>query len=168
VTAFFDIAGGAGTHDVLPGGFAAHAAGDYVVERKLAGWESLAAILAVVFVAGEDVPAVEFDLVSWQPVVKEKSYNSRHGNIEINGRNPIVAVRLEIPPELAYLTPAMEIVVGISPPLKRNNLGKVAEQQGKRSPGADYAYRHIMLVEHKHVTIQTRLTFPSDHIKIKA
>jgi len=33
VTALFDVAGGTGTNDVLPGGFAAEAAGDDVVER---------------------------------------------------------------------------------------------------------------------------------------
>lgn len=166
MAALFDVAGGTGTYDVLPVSLAAQAAGDNVVKRKLAGRETLAAILAVVFVAGEDVPAVEFDLVSRQPVVKEQSDNPRHGDIEIHGRDPVVPVRLEIPPELANLAPAMEVVVRVPPLLERDDLGKVAEQQGKRPPGADYAYRHIMLVEHKHVTIQTRLTFSSNHSSI--
>ena len=75
--------------------------------------------------------------------------------MEIYCGNPVVPIRLEITPELAYLAPAMEIVVGISTLLKGDDLGKVAEQQGKGPFGADYANRHIMLVEHKHVTIQT-------------
>jgi len=74
----------------------------------------LAAILAVIFVAGEDVPAIEFDLVSGQPVVKEQPDDSRHGDMEIHGRYPIVPIRLEITPELANIAPALEIVVGIS------------------------------------------------------
>ena len=44
-----------------------------------------AAILAMVFVAGEDVPAIEFDLASGQAVVKEQPDNSRHGDMEIDG-----------------------------------------------------------------------------------
>jgi hypothetical protein len=135
-----------------------------VVERQFAGRETPAAILAVVFVAGEDVPSVEFDLVPGQPVVKKQPDYSRHGNIKIHGRDPIVPVRLESPPELAHLAPAMEIVVGISTLLERDDLGKVAKQQGKRTPGADYANRHIMLVEYKDVTVQTRLVFSSNHI----
>jgi len=72
----------------------------------------------VVFVAAEDVPAVEFDLVSRQTVVKEQSDDSRHGDMEIHSRYPIVSIRLEITPELAHLAPAIEIVIGISPLLE--------------------------------------------------
>jgi len=114
LAAFFDVAGRAGTNDVFPGCFAAQAARDYVVERQFAGREVLAAILAMVFVAGEDVPAVELDLVSRQTVVEEQPNDSRHGNMKIHGRYPIVPIRLEITPELTYLAPALEIVVGIS------------------------------------------------------
>jgi len=123
----------------------------------------LAAILAVVFVAGEDVPAIEFDLVSRQTVVEQQPDDSRHGDMEIHRRYPIVPIRLEITPELAYLAPALEIVVGISTLFERDDLGKVAEKQGKCSPGADYADRHIMLIKHKDITVQARLIFSSKH-----
>ena len=68
----------------------------------------------MVIVAGEDVPAVEFDLVSGQTVVEEQPDDARHGDVEMYGRDPIVSIRLEITPELAHLAPALEIVVGIS------------------------------------------------------
>lgn len=164
MAAFFNVAAGTGTYYVLPGRFTAHASGDYVVERQFAGRETLAAILAVVFVAGEDVPPVEFYLVSRQAVVKKQPDNSRHGDIKIHCRDPVMAVRFEIPPELANLAPALEIVIGISALLKRNNFGKIAEQQGKCTPCADYSNRHIMFVQHKDITIQTRLEFSSNHI----
>jgi len=118
----------------------------------------------MVLVAGEDVAAVEFDLVPGQPVVEKQPDYSRHGNIKIHGRDPVVPVRLESPPELTYLAPAMEIVIGISPLLERDDLREVAKQQGKCTPGTDYANRHVMLVENKDATIQTRLIFSSNHI----
>src|SRR5205807_5727707 len=59
--ALADVAGHAGADDVLPGGLAALAARDHVVQAQLAGRELLAAVLALVVVAGEDVPAVELD-----------------------------------------------------------------------------------------------------------
>ena len=74
----------------------------------------LAAILAVVFVAGEDVPAIEFDLVSRQTVVEQQPDDSRHGDMKIHSRYPIVSIRLEITPELANIAPALEIIIGIS------------------------------------------------------
>lgn len=73
-----------------------------------------AAILAMVFVAGEDIPAVELDLASGQTIIEEQPDDSRHGDVEMYGRNPIVSIRLESTPELAYFAPALEIVVGIS------------------------------------------------------
>ena len=87
-----------------------------------------AAILAFVLVAGEDVPAVEFDVGPRQAVVKEQPDNSRYGDMEIHGRDPIVPIRLEIPTELADLAPALEIIVGIPTLLKRDHLGQIAEQ----------------------------------------
>ena len=135
-----------------------------MVKRQLAGRETFAAILAVVLIAGEDVPTVEFDLASRQPVVEKQPDDSRHGNIKIDSRDPIVAVRLEISPELAYLAPALEIIIRVLTLLERDDLGEVAEQQGKRTLCTDYAYRHIMLVENKDATVQTRLIFSSNHI----
>ncbi len=117
----------------------------------------------MVLVAGEDVPSVELYLVSRQAVVEQQPDDTRHGDMEIYRRDPIVSIRLETAPELAYIAPALEIIVGISTLLKRDYLGKVAEQQGKSPPGADYADRHIMPVQHKDVTVQTGLILNSTH-----
>jgi len=77
-----------------------------------------------------------------------------------------VAVRLELSAKLAYFAPALEIVVGIPAFLERNHLGKPAKQQRKRSPGSYDADGHIMLVEHKHVTVQSGLIWGNNHIFI--
>ena len=106
----------------------------------------LAAILTFVLIAGEDVPAVEFDVGPRQAVVKEQPDNARHGDVKVDGRDPVVPIRLEIPTELADLAPALEIIVGIPTLLERDHLGQIAEQQRKRPLGAHDANGHIMLV----------------------
>ena len=116
-----------------------------------------AAILAFILIAGEDIPAVEFDVGPRQAIVEEQPDDARHGDVEIHGRNPVVPVRLEIPPELADFAPALKIVVGISALLERDHLGQIAEQQRERPLGADNTNGHIMLVQDKDVTVQRRL-----------
>ena len=70
LTAFFDVAFGAGTNNIFPDGFAAHTPGDNVVKRQLAGWIAFAAILTFISIASKDVSAIKFHLVSRQTVVK--------------------------------------------------------------------------------------------------
>ena len=112
-SAFPDVARGAGTHDVFPRGLTTQGPRDDVVERQLAGREALAALLASVFVAGKDIPAIEFDFASGQAVVKQQPNDPRHGDVKVNRRDPVMPIRLEITPELTDLAPALEIVVGI-------------------------------------------------------
>ena len=111
LAALSDVARRTGTNDIFPGCFAAQAPGDDVVEGQFAGREAFAAILTSVFVTGEDITPVEFHLVPRQAVVKQQPDDSRHGDIEIHCRDPIVPVRLEIPPEMADLAPALEIII---------------------------------------------------------
>ena len=125
-----------------------------MVEGKLAGRETPATILAGVSVAGEDVPPIEFYLASGQAVVEEEADNAGDGDVEIYGRNPVLAIRLEITFELAYLAPALEIVVCINTLLKRDDLGKLAKEQRKCPSGADNADSHIMLIQDKDITVQ--------------
>ena len=74
-----------------------------------------------------------------------------------------MSVRLKLTPELAYLAPALEIIVGISALLERDNLGKLAKEQRKGSPGPYDADGHIMLVKDKNITIQTGFELASNH-----
>ncbi|GAI87138.1 unnamed protein product, partial [marine sediment metagenome] len=78
-----------------------------------------------------------------------------------------MSVRLEITPELAHLTPALEVIVGISALLKRDDLGKVAKQQRKCPFGTHYADSHIMLVQDKHITVQPGFELVSNHISYR-
>jgi len=110
----FNVAGCARTDNIFPDCFAAQHPRDNMIKRQLAGWKTLAAVLAAVFVAGEDISTVKFHLVTRQSVEKQKPDNPRHRNMEIHRRDPIVPVRLEIALELAHLAPALEIIIGIS------------------------------------------------------
>jgi len=66
----FDVAFGTGANDVLPNRFSADASWDNVVKGQLGSWIAFATILTSIFVASEDVTAVEFYIISRQTVVK--------------------------------------------------------------------------------------------------
>ncbi len=83
--------------------------------------------------------------------------------MEIDRRYPIVSIRLELPSELAYLAPALEIIVGISVLLQRDDLGEVAKEQRERPSGPDYADGHIVLVQHKDVTVKPGFELTGNH-----
>ena len=125
-----------------------------MVEGKLSGGETFATILAAVSVAGEDVPPIEFYLAAGQAVVEEEADNAGDGDVEIYGRNPVLAIRLEIAFEFTDLAPGLEIVVCISTLLKRDYFSKLAKEQRKCPSGADNADSHIVLVQDKDITVQ--------------
>jgi len=157
--ALFHVAARASANHIRPGWFAAHASGDNVVEGQLAGWEAPATILAFVFVACVDVSAIELYLVTREAVVEEQAYDSGDGDVEIYGRDPVVAIRLEIAFEFADLAPGVEIVVGICALLEGDDLGKLAAEQRESAPCADNADSHIMLVQDKDITIEAGFRF---------
>ena len=74
-----------------------------------------------------------------------------------------MSIGLEISFELAYLAPALEIIVGIRALLDRNDLSKLAKQQGKGPPGSYYADGHIMLVQHENITVKPGFMLRNNH-----
>ena len=107
----FDIAFCACTDNILPNGLAAHTSRNNMVERQFAGWLALATILTSVFIACENISSIKFHLISRQTVVKQQADNPRHRNIKIDGRYPVVTIRLKSTLELAHLAPALKIIV---------------------------------------------------------
>src|SRR6266545_1790177 len=95
--ALADVAGDAGADDVLPGALAALAPRRHVVQAQFRGREPLAAILALVVVAREDVAAVELHRLLRQLFVGEQTNDSWHLDFAVDGAHPVV-VRL---PEVA-------------------------------------------------------------------
>ena len=156
---FLDVAPHTSTDDILPGRTASHATRHHVIQGQLAGGEPFATILTAVAVTSENIAPIEFHLAARQPIVKQQSNDTWHGDIELDGGNPVMTVRLKPTPELADLAPARKVVVGIGTSLERNHLRQIATQQGKSALGADDTDRHIVLVEHKHTAIQARMAF---------
>ena len=78
---FAPVAGMAAGHQILPGGVAATRARNHVIERELAGRQRIAAVLAGVAVAQQDVLAREgAGLVRNAPVLKQPDHR-RHGDV---------------------------------------------------------------------------------------
>jgi len=74
-----------------------------------------------------------------------------------------VAIRLKTTPEFAHLAPTVEIIVGIIALFQGDNLGKLTKQQRKCPFGTDYTDSHIMLVQHKDITVQAGFMLGSNH-----
>jgi hypothetical protein len=160
---FPDVTVGAGADDIRPDGFAAHTSGDYVVERQLTCGLFPAAILAAVFVPGEDISAVEFHFGSGQAVVEKQADYPWDGDIEIDRRDPVVAVRLKAAFEFADLAPALKVIIGVGAFLAGDDLRQPAAKQRKSPPGSYNTNSHIVLVKNKHVTVKTGMAFCGQH-----
>ena len=117
-----------------------------MVEREFGGWETSAAILAIVSVSGEDISAVELYIIFGEPVIKKKANDSGDGDIEIDGRDPVAGVGLEISFEPADLAPVLEVVIVVGSFFEGDNFGKLLVKKRKSTPGVDDADCHIVLV----------------------
>jgi hypothetical protein len=151
------VASRAGTNQIFPGRLAPGASRDDMVQRQFGRGIPLAAILAAVTVAGEDITTVKFDGRSRQAIIDQQPDDPRNGNVEMDGRDPVMFGRLEFLAVLADLAPGLEVVVTVSSLLAVNDLGQVAEQKGNRPASADDTQGHIVLVEHQDSRIQNRL-----------
>ncbi len=83
--------------------------------------------------------------------------------MKIDGRYPIMPIRLETALELAYIAPALEIVVGIIALLDIDHLCEPAKQQRECPSGTDYTDGHIMPVQDKDITVQAGFRFSDNH-----
>ena len=99
-----------------------------MIDRQFRQREFAPAVLTVVAVPGEDVPAVELDGRSRQAVVEQQPDDPRHGDIKIDRRDPVV-VRLERFPHLAQLPPGLEIIVEVVAFFAGDDLGMVLKEQ---------------------------------------
>ncbi|MHC4497671.1 MAG: hypothetical protein ACYS21_01000 [Planctomycetota bacterium] len=122
-----------------------------------------ATILTPVLIAGEDVPTIELYLISRQTVVEQQPDDPRYSNVKIDGRYPIVPVRFEMTPELTYFAPALKVVVGVSAFLERHHLGQVPKKQRERPSGTHYSDGHVMLIQHKDITVQAGSMLGGNH-----
>src|SRR5262249_20745044 len=109
--ALTDVARDAGADDVLPGAGTPLAARHDVVEAQLACGKLLAAVLALVVIAGEYVPPVELYRLLGQAVVANQANDPRHLDFAVHGADPVVVLLTEVTgPKFADLAPGGKIV----------------------------------------------------------
>ena len=120
-----------------------------MVEREFGGRETSAAILAIVSVSCEDVSAIELYVVFWETVIKKKANDSWDSDVEIDGRNPVAGVGLEIMFEPADFAPVVEVVIVIRSFFEGDNFCELLVKKRKSAPGVDDANSHIIPVEDK-------------------
>lgn len=80
---FAGVAGDAGANDIFPSGLAAFFAGDDVIEIKFVAIEGMAAVLAGIFIALENVVPGEFDFFFGESVKHEE--DNHPGNADAEG-----------------------------------------------------------------------------------
>jgi len=144
------VAPDAGANDVLPGCRAAAVSRNNVVEVQIPAFKDVAAVLAGIAVALEDIVAGEFDLLFRQPVKHQQQNDARHTNFEGNGGNGF-RMRFLLG-EVAPLkkTESLESAVGIS----KNDLGVAFEYKSQGAAGGADVDRLPKAVEDQNVLIE--------------
>lgn len=157
---FSDVALEATANQVFPGGGSALRAGNDMIQAQLRRAEPLAAVLATVVVAGEDVTAVEFDLLAGQAREGQHAYDPRNRDLKTNGSNPVVISRLELAPKGADLRPIIEVVGNVSAVLYVHDLRSrpgrsiIFAQQRESAADTDHAQSGVVCVKQKDVAFE--------------
>jgi len=144
----------AGADQVLPAVAATERAGQNVVDGKLAGGEVPAAVLAGIAVAGEEVPAVEFDGLGREAVVAHEADDARDCDLQTDGANPVVLLGLEAALVLRELGPAAKRVRVVLAVFNLDHFSQVGEQHGEGPPRRDDADGHVQLVEDQDLAVE--------------
>ena len=131
------------------------AARNDVVQAQLGRRKLLAAELALVVVAGKDVPPIELHRVLGQPFVADQANDARH--LDLAGRcpHPVVFFLAKVlVPVFADLAPGGEVVGRKLAVFAVDNLRQVLAQENKGAPQRNDVHRHEQLVEHQYVGIE--------------
>ncbi len=86
-----------------------------------------------------------------ESVVKEQADDSWDSDVEVYGRNPVVAIWFEVSFEFADIPPGIEIIGEIFSLFAGNDFGEVSQEQREGAFYTDDAHSHIVLVKYKHV-----------------
>ena len=123
------VAGDARAHDVLPGGRAAAVAGNHVVEVQVAPIEGLAAVLAGVPVALEEVVPGELDLLLGETVEAHQQDHPGHPDPERHRTHRSLGVRRG-PGQVAPLLEVEGPIIAVAHP--EHHLGVPLEEKRQR------------------------------------
>jgi hypothetical protein len=118
-----------------------------VIEAQLARREPLAAILAVISVAGKNVATIEPHTLLRHAVVMQQSQDTRNLNFEVDASHPILVRFLVLRVKLANLAPRFKVVIRPLVALDMNYFGQPAEKKNECPAHVDHVDRYVLTVE---------------------
>ena len=143
------VTGNAGADDIFPGGGAAAVARDDVVEVQIFPVEDVAAVLAGVVIALEDVVAGELDFLLRETIKDHEQDDAGDADFERDGADAFGVGLLggEILP-LAEAIGLKGTVLGVE-----NDMGVTFKEQGEGPTGGADVDRLPQAVEHQHMLV---------------
>jgi hypothetical protein len=149
---FARIALDAGANNVLPGGRAAAVARNDVIEIQILSIERLAAVLAHIFVALENVMPGELDFFLWQVVIDHQQNDARNADAERDGSDGF-GMRFLLRKIMPFAeTVGLERAVGAV----ENRLGVALKKQGEGATSGADIYRLPQPVQDQHMLVEYR------------
>ncbi len=131
-----------------------------MVECQLGCLEAFAAVLTAEVVASQDTAPVELDLFARKLCKGQDPNDSRRGQIDANGADPVVVFGFDFELEGAELDPVLKIVGDVSPILDADDLGYgvlrivAFDEEVERAAHSYDAKRGVVRVEQQDVAIQ--------------
>ena len=105
-----------------------------VVEAKAVQSKPFTTILAAVFVAEENIPAVEFHAIARHAVISEQSDNSGNLNFKIDGPNPVgILSVVQFQFQQANFQPVSKVVRMKSPIVDGDDFGGPLIEEAERT-----------------------------------
>src|SRR5262245_45263789 len=115
-----------------------------MVQAQFARGKPLAAVLAKIAVAREDIASIEPHALFWHAIVMQEPQYAWHLNLEAHRLNPILVRFLELGRQFADLAPRFKIVISPLAILDLNHLRQPAEQQHKGTSHIDDVNGYIL------------------------
>jgi len=147
--AFAGITGNAGANHIFPRRHSAAVPRYDMIEIQVTALENLAAILAGIFVALENVVTRKLHFLFRKAIEKEQHDHARDANLPRNGRHHFVFWRGR-----GKIAPTLEIVrqkiVGF---IRRDDLGVACINQSEGAPRRADVHRLPQAIEHQNVTV---------------
>jgi hypothetical protein len=107
------------------------------------------AVLADMAVPGQDVAAVEVELLLGQPVKMEQPDHAGNLDLEIDRPNPIFLGLFEFSAQLAHFPPQIEGIGEVLSLFKMDDFRQFAAKEAEGAADIDDMDRHIQTVEHQ-------------------
>ena len=143
------IARDTGANHVLPDGESASVARHDVIEIQVVPLKNLAAVLAGVLIALENIVPRKFHFLFRQPIEEEQHDHTWHPNLPRNCRNDFVIGRGggEVAPTVEVMRQEIVFVIG------RNHMGMARIHQRKRAARRADVDRLPKAIQHQNLTV---------------